>query len=43
MEENLYARVCSLSACRGLLELEPIRALKRLLRQMDRGRAHVED
>ena len=43
MEENLYASVCSLSACRGLLELEPIRALKRLLRQMDRGRAHVED
>lgn len=43
MEENLYASLCSLSACRGLLELAPIRALKRLLQRLERGRASVDD
>lgn len=43
MIENLYERLCSLSACRGLLELEPMRALRRFLQRLDRGKAGVED
>ncbi len=43
MEQNLYESLCSLSAFRGLLELEPMRCLKRLLQRLDRGRGSVED
>lgn len=43
MNENLYEGLCSLSACRGLLELEPLRALKRFLQRLDRSKAGVED
>ena len=43
MEENYYASLCALSTCRGLLELEPIHALRRLLQRLERGRASVED
>lgn len=43
MIENLYERLCSLSACRGLLELEPMHALRRFLQRLDRGKAGVED
>lgn len=43
MSENLYESLCSLSVCRGLLELEPLRALRRLLQRLERGRGGVED
>lgn len=43
MEENLYAALCGLTACRGLLELEPLRCMKSLLRRLEQGRGSVED
>lgn len=42
MEQNLYAELCSLSVYRGLLKLEPMKALRKLLENLENGVGDVD-